>query len=423
MGRIRFALAGSLMLSALSAAQAADKPPAKYWMSVSTEAGMSGLGMGGGEMPGVGEMVTSGLLGGIFGGGASQADAGGAKRHLLLQLNGPNTPADPNADEFIPPGQKMGESLKLLTPLPSSKLSRRETTTEEAPEMEKPKGRILMYWGCGDKIRAGQPKILDMASATPQQYGSFFKAFNISSPRGPRPAAGWTYARWPHEKDNQSIPKDSSLIGSHTVKANYAPEIRFDIPQQQDFMDPVIFTENSARPGAAASLRWKSIPNASGYFTMAMGGMGEGDMVIWVSSETPHMGWSLMDYVPTGEVNKLVKERVVMPSSTTECKIPKDVFKDGGGMLQFIAYGHDLNLSHPARPKNAPKDWMPDWTAKIRLKSTTMTMLGEDMDKAAAGAAGQGRDYTSQPRKKGGTDVLENPLNNPIKSIKGLFGL
>jgi hypothetical protein len=48
-----------------------------------------------------------------------------------------------------------------------------------------------------------------------------------------------------------------------------------------------------------------------------------------------------------------------------------------------------------------------------------MTMLGQKEQEKAAAGAGQGRDYTSQQRKKGGTDVMDNPL----KSIKGLFGL
>lgn len=413
------ALAGSLTLF-LAPVCAADLPPAKYWMSVSTEVGfgMGGM-MGGGGAPGMGEM-----LGGIFGGGANMSDPNQPRRTLLLQLVGPNTPASPNADEFIPPGQKMGGSLHLLTPT-GSKLSRQEVTQDESPEseQEKPKGRILMYWGCSDKVRAGQPKVLDMATATPQQYASFFKAFNINSPRGPRPAAGWTYARWPHEKDNQPVPKDSSLVGGHAVKSNYAPEIRFDVPQMQDYMDPIIFTEKTARPGEAVSLRWKSIPTASGYFSMAMGGMGENEMVIWVSSETPHMGWTMMDFIPTGEVHRLVKDKVVMPASITECKIPKDVFKDGEGMLQFIAYGHDLNLSHPPKPKNAPKDWQPDWTAKIRLKSSTMTMLGEDMGGSMKEERSSGgRDYTSQPRSGRNRGNMD-PIENPIKSIKGIFGL
>ncbi len=418
--KTKIALAASLICGAMASAQAADKPPAVYWMSVSTEVG-GAFGMGGMAMPSVGEMVTEGLLGGIFGGGKSSAgDAGAAHRSILLQLSGPDTPPDPKADHFIPPGQNMGEALPLISPRTGNKLSRHEAP-DEAPDPEKPKGKILMYWGCGDKIRSGQPKVLDMATATPQQYTAFFKTYATGGPRGPRPINGWTYSRWPNEKDSQSVPKDSSLVGTQTIKANYAPEIRFDIPRQQDFMDQVVFTEKSGRKGEAVSLRWKSIPNASGYFGMAMGGMDNNEMVIWVSSEAPHMGWSLMDYIPTGTVNRLIKERIVMPPSTTDCKIPNGIFKDNTGMLQFIAYGYDLDTAYPARPKNAPKNWMPDWTAKVRLKSTAMAMLGEDeREKAAAGAGtGGGRDYTSQPRKKGGSEVLENPL----KSIKGIFGL
>ncbi|MBZ0106619.1 MAG: hypothetical protein K8H84_13460 [Sulfuricella denitrificans] len=421
MKKTKFALAGSMILGVLSSAQAADKPPAVYWMSVSTEVGAA-FGMGGMAMPSVGEMVSEGLLGGMFGGSKSATpESGSARRSILLQLSSPETTSDPRADHFIPPGQQMGESLPLISPRTTTgKLSRQEAP-DEAPEPEKPKGKILMYWGCGDKIRSGQPKVLDMGTASPQQYAAFFRAYAVGGQRGPRPASGWTYARWPNEKDSQQVPKDSSLVGAQTVKASYAPEIRFDIPRQQDFLDPVVFTEMGSNPSEAISLRWKPIPNATGYFTMAMGGRGDNEMVIWVSSEAPHMGWSLMDYVPTGEVHKLVKERVVMPPANTECKIPQGVFKDAGAMLQFIAYGQDLDLSHPARPKNAPKGWMPDWTAKVRLKSTTMTMLGQEVhEKAATGTgSGGGRDYTSQPRKKGGTDVLENPL----KSIKGIFGL
>lgn len=416
MRKTKFALAGSLMLGALSSVQAADKPPAAYWMSVATEVG-GAFGMGGAAMPSVGEMVSEGLLGGIFGGKPSAGETGGARRSILLQLSGAETPSDPKADHFIPPGQNMGDSLPLISPH-TGKLSRHEAP-DEAQEPEKPKGRILMYWGCGDKVRSGQPKVLDMASASPQQYAAFFKAYAVGGQRGPRPANGWTYARWPNEKDSQPVPKDSSLIGPHTIKANYAPEIRFDIPRQQDFLDPVVFTEMSSDLAEAVSFRWKSIPNASGYFTMAMGGRSDNEMVIWVSSEAPHMGWSLMDYVPTGEVRKLIKERVIMPPSNTECKIPKGVFKDAGAMLQFIAYGQDLDLSHPARPKNPPKGWMPDWNAKVRLKSTTMTMLGQNEREKAAAGAGEGRDDTAQPRKKDSTDMLEKPL----KSIKGIFGL
>ncbi|PWB57386.1 MAG: hypothetical protein C3F18_04120 [Nitrosomonadales bacterium] len=60
------------MFGMLSSVQAADKPPAVYWMSVSTEVG-GAFGMGGMAMPSVGEMVSEGLLGGIFAAAANPA--------------------------------------------------------------------------------------------------------------------------------------------------------------------------------------------------------------------------------------------------------------------------------------------------------------------------------------------------------------
>jgi hypothetical protein len=412
---LALALALVLLLGTTQAAQAGDKPPAVYWMSVSTEVGgatgaTGGAGAGGPGMPSMGEMLMGGLTGSM---GSTQTGApgsGGAHRSLLLQLSAPGTVSDPKADEFIPPGQKMGESLPLITPAPG-KLSKYETSEEE-PEPEKPKGRISIYWGCSDKVRPGQPKVLDMASATPQDFARFFRSVGIHRPRGPHMMSGRTYARWPNDKDNQAVPQDSSLLGSHSVKANYAPEIRFDIPRQNDFMEPVVFSEIKDDLAEPISVHWKPVSNAVGYFAMAMGGKGENDTVIWVSSETPHMGWDLMDFVPTGEVRRLTKARVIMPPSTTTCQIPKGIFKEAeGGMLQFIAYGPDLDVSYPPRPKNAPIGWNPDWVAKVRLKSTNMALLGQAMH----GDGQTGTEQESQPEKK-------DSMENPIKSLKGIFG-
>jgi hypothetical protein len=180
-------------------------------------------------------------------------------------------------------------------------------------------------------------------------------------------------------------------------------------------MDPVVFTRMKDDLAATIEMQWKSIPTAEGYFTMAMGSAGKEDSVIWVSSETAHAGWNLMRYLPTADVRKLVKDKVVMAPSTTECRIPKGIFKDGA-MLQFIAYGTDLDLSRPARPKNPPKGWQPDWVAKVRLKSTYFGMLGS----RSAGEGAGGRDYTAQERKA--PSKKEESSENPIKGLKGLFG-
>jgi len=44
-------------------------------------------------------------------------------------------------------------------------------------------------------------------------------------------------------------------------------------------------------------------------------------------------------------------------------------------MLQFIAYGEELNLAQPPKPKDPKQPWNPRWSVKVRLKSTGMTTL------------------------------------------------
>jgi hypothetical protein len=109
--------------------------------------------------------------------------------------------------------------------------------------------------------------------------------------------------------------------------------------------------------------------------------MGQGDkqndLVTWSSSEVQEMGQVLMDYIPPAEVERLIREKVVMPPQTTECTVPAGVFKSEASMLNFIAYGKELNLVHPPRPKDPKQVWEQEWTVKVRLKATAMTMLAE----------------------------------------------
>jgi hypothetical protein len=67
-------------------------------------------------------------------------------------------------------------------------------------------------------------------------------------------------------------------------------------------------------------------------------------------------------------------------------------------MIQFIAYGDELNIVYPQKPKN------PVWAVKVRRKSTSMLPLME----MAAGETGSGSE------KKEGM--------SPGKALKGLFG-
>ena len=77
-------------------------------------------------------------------------------------------------------------------------------------------------------------------------------------------------------------------------------------------------------------------------------------------------------------------------------------------MIQFIAYGDELNIAYPPRPKD------PIWAVKVRRKSTSMLPL-----MAMEGRGGPGR----APRDEGAPppEKKEDEGITPGKLLKGIF--
>jgi hypothetical protein len=161
------------------------------------------------------------------------------------------------------------------------------------------------------------------------------------------------------------------------------------------------------------------LPTARGYFIAAMGGKGDdsgaAEMTLWTSSELPDSGFGLVDYQTNKSVDQWLKEKVLLPPTTTRCDVPKGIFGDGeepaGAMLRMIAYGTELNLAHPPRPTDPKLAWEPEWALKVRVKSVAMSMLGMPAmdggsgaveDGSAAGGEGSSSDGTpaEEPKKK-----------------------
>ncbi len=372
------AMAGCGLLAGNSAAvHAAEqvRPYPHYWMSVSTSNQ---------SIPGMSAEMSG--MGGMFGG----RGAFGPKRELILQVESPRSPAEsPRADHAIPPGQNMGATLPLITPIVEK--SERVPQERRRMEYEKPKARMLIYWGCGENIGKGQPRVLDTARMSPEDFGRAFTGHTPTRQSPPSAHKGWVYGEWPNKDDKKDVPKDSSLVGSHLVRGNYLPDIGFSLDRKRDFMAPVTFSSIQATPAGATILEWQSIPTAIGYFAAAMAhDQKTGDSIFWSASEMPEVGFALQDYLSPADVSRFIRERVVMDPSRTTCTVPP-IFKDvQGAMLQFIAYGEELNLVHPPRPKNPGHPWDPQWSVKVRLKSTGMTMLRD---------GNEGRDRKSRPRK------------------------
>ena len=278
---VAVAVAAMLPLPLLAQTQQIRPPIALYWMSVETAGGM---GM---DIPsGMGGLMPPGMQGG---------------KKMKLELgSSQQASGDAHAAHAIPAGLAMGQSLPLVTPR-IERAPKRER--DEEPGFEQPKGRMLIYWGCGETVRPGQPVIIDFANMNSQDAARAFRSRAISRPRGPAPGRNRTYGTWPNQEDSRPIPPAGSLRGDHTISGNYSPEIRFSVDEPHDFMDAVVFDPVRKTAGGAYAVKWKLVPTATGYFATATGqGENQNDMVTWSSSEVQEMGQVLMDYIPPAEV-------------------------------------------------------------------------------------------------------------------------
>jgi hypothetical protein len=348
-------------------AQVVRGPVATYWVSADTRAGM-------GAMAGAG-------LGGMLGMLAGRAPE--AVRSLELRLGSSQAASGPpQAAHQVPPGLGMGASLPLVSPEPVAATPSEPGERTLPQGMEQPKGRMLIFWGCGEKVGPGQPVVIDFSKIGPGQPMPALVSREVRAPRGPAFDRSTTYGAWPNERDRQPVPAQGSLRGEHAVRGNYAPEIRFAV-DRHDFMAPAALTATRGATGSQ-QLAWKAIDGATGYFLSAVGaGAGSGggtDVVMWTSSAVQEMGAALNGYVPPAEVARLVRERVVLAPDRTDCQVPADVSAAmPAGMLNFVAYGDELDVVFPPRPADPKLPWDQQYAVKLRLKSTSITPLGDGL--------------------------------------------
>ena len=402
------AFAGALTPLALYAQQelpTSSKPPvSQAWIDVATHhSDIPGMAMMGGGM--------SGGMAGLFGGGKGGNTFGNTRmtmspgKWLDVSVMTRNQPDLAEATQAIPPALGLDAALRLLAPPPEKYDPPGRDDEPLEPRYEKPKGRVLLYWGCGEAVRAGQPRVFDAANADLDALQKFFGRIRNSTTRGARSAPG--NPAWPNRVDDRRVPEGASLIGEHQFTGSGIVEnFRFTLGSGQDFMPAFRISQKNA--DGATQLQWASVSNARGYFLSAVGAgeKGDADMVIWTSSELPELGFALIDYQTNTAIDRWIKEKAVLPASATQCSVPRGIFGQGA-MLRAIAYGSEAYFVHPPRPSNPKAAWEPQWQAKVRVKSTFMTMLGEAPARADAAASGRPQ---------------ANEMPNPVNVLKGLFG-
>ena len=371
-------------------AAAPPSPVATYWMDVSTTSGWGASMMGGGR-PNLGQ-----IMGMMSGGGNAVAHS------MLLRLSSREKPAGaPQAQHDIPPALQMGASLPLVTPQP---VQVRDTPSarSEPGTYEKPKGRMLIYWGCGE--HAAAPLVFDFAKMASGQMPANIEMLakmgramgHMAREPDARNSAG--FGEWPNTRDSRAVPATGSLIGAHRIEANYAPPMAFSLGAGQDFMPGLGLTDAGAMPSGADRLAWQLAPTATGY-ALAMFGAGQnGDMIVWTSARSASLT-PAFDYVSPSEAKRLVADGALLAPNVNQCVLPAEVAAAvPAGMVMGIGYGPEAYFSDD--PK-APK-----WATRVRFKTTAMLMRGmrgmmgaSDSDDGNQAAA---QPQQQQPKKKHG---------------------
>ncbi len=356
-------VSAAVLMGAAPAKKDSPPPPpiANYWMDVSTTSGFGAAMMGGGRPN------PAAIMAMMNGGG------GAAVGHMLnLRLSSRDKPSGtPEANHLIPAGMDMGPSLPLVSP---ERMQERSGSGGEPGQYEKPKGRMLIYWGCGE--HAAAPMVIDFAKVAAGQIppglealSRMGRAMGRMSMRQPTAENSAAFGEWPNTRDSRSVPASASLVGAHRVEGNYSPAIAFTLGQGEDFMPGLGLRESGALPSGAERLDWTPSAQATGYALALFGsGGGNGDIIIWTSSKSASLTPSF-DYETPGEARALVENGSALPPGTSECVLPAEVSRAvPQGMVMMIGYGPQASFSD--KPK------APTWTARVRYKTTAMLMHG-----------------------------------------------
>ena len=331
-------------------------PKAVYWLSAQS---MTGFGMGG-SAPSAGDMMRMAMGG---------QQPGALAKSLALDLGGklPLTTPPPLSRHLIPGSMKMGDLLFLKSP------QRQPTTPSEPTDFEMPKGRLLLFWGCGETARPGQPVVLDFAKmAAGQVPPNLFAGERVRIARGPS-AANWpNYGHWPNDDraSRQGVPAGASLIGDHAVRGNYIPEIDFSL--SKDFMGALNLAQQKL-PSGAIAMSWNRLADATAHFASFMGGQGDDPakgttLVFWSSSESQTFISALGDYIAPAEAARLVGTKALMPPTQTNCSIPKQVMAAApNGLVTLVGHGPEENFIFPPRPTDLKIAWDQSYAVKARF--------------------------------------------------------
>ena len=417
----RRTLVAIALVSALAALPASSQqgknPPTNLYIDVSTH-NMAG-------MPDMGGMMGS--LGGFMARRAGGADTGKPTyptthgiggmtgQYLDVALHNALKPGV-DAQDMIPGGLNLGKSLTLI-PIDPTTPTQGGPTAGTVPDVEM---KISEYWGCSATVRPGQPKVATFKvkggtiNAKGGMQGMDFKTTGSLSKGLFAPdrdidlKPGYVY--WPNRKFGMQVPRGAQLAGDHKIVGDGIPSsMQFQVQQSADFM-PKLALRSQGEPTDAIGLSWPTVDRARAYFITGMHmevvSQSSYNMVIWSSSDVAGAGSDLHAFLTGSFIDKWLKQKVLLPSSATNCTIPKGIFAGAPsgqgtmpGMLMMTAYGPESWITYPPKPTNPKEAWNPEWSVRLRAKSTATAILGLDLGNMQQMEDGDGQQQ-QQPQKK-----------------------
>lgn len=405
-----------------AASQQGKKPPTNLYIDVLTH-NMAGMPDMGGMLGGLGRMMAR-RAGGtdavrpVYPTTRTGAMTG---QYLDVALHNALKPGA-SADDQIPGGLQLGRSLTLV-PI------QHETTAERTPRRTDPVAvpdmemKIVEYWGCGAEVRPGQPKVTTIkvrgGSFDPSQGAAGMQGFGVqtsgSVSRGLyvpdrdidiRPG----YVYWPNRQFGRQVPNGASLIGEHRITGDGIPaSMQFQVSEAADFM-PQLNLRAQGQATDAVYLGWPAVARAKAFFITGMHmqplGQNSYQMTVWSSAEVPGAGAELHTSLSGGDIDKWLKQKILLPATATSCVIPRGIFADKGGgqagmmpaMLMMSGYGPESWITYPPKPANARTPWNPEWSVRLRARSTATAILGMDL----GNQQGPRRGNEQQPQRRRG---------------------
>lgn len=390
------------------------------------------LSNGGSGMFGMGALSALGKFGFGSGGGNnhySDAFHGAAGLHADLALQNLDAPYSVEGKDTIPSGLKLGASIPLIPNPKTGGVTEKDYDPKDEiiPKYdEKPQDfKMTFYWGCGAELKKGNSKSFMIKNG--KMSGSAIGLNGRTDPSQHQRYAA-TSALWPNKKDNRDIDKSAKIIGNHALSGTNVPaSLSFAWPQMGEFMGE-LGLKSSGTQEDVVSLNWNNVSGAQAYFFNAFGfkEMANGsEMIMWSSSEVPEPGYGLMNYLSPDKLAQFLKEKALLPSSTTSCQIPKGIFAGAAFVsVSGIGYGADQHIVYPARPADPKVTWVQEWAVRVRNKTTGHIMVGmPSMEEAMTqGAKPNQKQMTPEEIAKAECEKEKAKAQNAGKTLGGLLG-